>query len=95
MVDEGTKEVLACQISGHSNSELITNTLEELLQNLPDNARPIIHSDQGWHYQLPYYTQKLADHHFTQTGDSEVGTNQYQGCVNYQRLRSYGGMPSI
>lgn len=67
MVDEGTKEVLACQISDHPNRKLITDTLDELLQNLPDNARPIIHSDQGWHYQLPYYTQKLADHHFTQS----------------------------
>ena len=67
MVDEGIKEVLACQISDHPNRKLITDTLDELLQNLPDNARPIIHSDQGWHYQLPYYTQKLADHHFTQS----------------------------
>lgn len=67
MVDEGTKEVLACQISDHPNRKLITDTLDELLQNLPDNARPIIHSDQGWHYQLPYYTQKLVDHHFTQS----------------------------
>lgn len=67
MVDEGTKEVLACQISDHPNRKLITDTLDELLQNLPDNARPIIHSDQGWHYQLPYYTQKLADYHFTQS----------------------------
>lgn len=67
MIDEATKEVLACQISDHPNRELITNTLEELLQNLPDNVRPIIHSDQGWHYQLPYYTQKLADHHFIQS----------------------------
>lgn len=82
IVDEGTKEVLACQISDHPNHKLITDTLNELLQNLSDNTRPIIHSDQGWHYQLPYYTQKLADHHFTQTGDSEIGTNQYQGCVN-------------
>lgn len=59
MVDEGTKEVLACQISDHPNRKLITDTLDELLQNLPDNARPIIHSDQGWHYQLPYYTQSM------------------------------------
>ena len=43
MIDEATKEVLACQISGHPNRELITNTLEELLQNLLDNTHPIIH----------------------------------------------------
>lgn len=37
-------------------------TLEELIDNLPDGVQPIIHSDQGWHYQLAYYTQKLADY---------------------------------
>ncbi|MGO4954522.1 IS3 family transposase, partial [Ligilactobacillus ruminis] len=26
-----------------------------------------IHSDQGWQYQLPFYTQRLANHHFVQS----------------------------
>ena len=43
------------------------NTLNELLDHLPDDAQPIIHSDQGWHYQLKYYTKKLKDHHFIQS----------------------------
>lgn len=42
-------------------------TLEELIDNLPDGVQPIIHSDQGWHYQLAYYTPKLVDHHFVQS----------------------------
>ena len=42
-------------------------TLKELISNLPDDIQPIIHSDQGWHYQLAYYTQKLADHQFIQS----------------------------
>ena len=41
--------------------------MDELLDKLPDNVHPIIHSDQGWHYQLGYYTQKLTDHHFIQS----------------------------
>lgn len=67
MTDEASKEVLAFQISSHPNQALITNTLNELLEHLPDDAQPIIHSDQGWHYQLEYYTQKLQDHHFIQS----------------------------
>ncbi|WP_251545322.1 IS3 family transposase [Limosilactobacillus caecicola] len=67
MTDEASKEVLAFQISSHPNQTLITNTLNELLEHLPDDAQPIIHSDQGWHYQLEYYTQKLKDHHFIQS----------------------------
>ena len=67
ITDEASKEVLAFQISNHPDQQLISDTLNELLTKLPDNAHPIIHSDQGWHYQLGYYTQKLADHHFIQS----------------------------
>lgn len=67
MTDEASKEVLAFQMSSHPNQELIMNTLNELLDHLPDDVQPIIHSDQGWHYQLKYYTKKLKDHHFIQS----------------------------
>lgn len=42
-------------------------TLEELTSNLPDDAQPVIHSDQGWHYQVAYYTPKLEDYYFIQS----------------------------
>nr|WP_239461152.1 hypothetical protein [Ligilactobacillus aviarius] len=56
------QEILAFQLSFSPNKELIIRTLEELIDNLPDGVQPIIHSDQGWHYQLAYYTQKLANY---------------------------------
>ncbi|MCR5524774.1 MAG: IS3 family transposase [Lactobacillus sp.] len=67
MIDEASQEVLAFQLGTSPNKELIMRTLKELINNLPDNVQPIIHSDQGWHYQLGYYTQKLADHRFIQS----------------------------
>ena len=67
MIDEASQEILAFQLSTSPNKELIMRTLEELIDNLPDGAQPTIHSDQGWHYQLAYYTQKLADYHFVQS----------------------------
>ena len=35
------------------------DTLSQLEDNLPNNFSPIIHSDQGWHYQLEYYREKI------------------------------------
>lgn len=67
IIDEASKEVLAFQVSPHPDRQLITASLNELLTNLPEDATPIIHSDQGWHYQLGYYTQKLADNNFVQS----------------------------
>ena len=67
ITDEASKEVLAFQISHHPNRELIVAILNELITKLPDKAQPIIHSDQGWHYQLSYYTRKLAKSNFIQS----------------------------
>ena len=67
VIDEASKEVLAFQIGAHPNAQLIKATLSELKMKLPDVATPIIHSDQGWHYQLAYYTQKISEEGFTQS----------------------------
>ena len=56
-----SKEVLAFQVSNSPNSKLIMDTLDELTENIPEGIKPIIHSDQGWHYQLNYYTDKLSE----------------------------------
>ena len=56
ITDEASKEVLAFQVSNSPNSKLIMDTLDELTENIPEGIKPIIHSDQGWHYQLNYYT---------------------------------------
>ena len=66
MIDEASQEILAFQINTRPSKDLIMRTLTELIDHLPDDAQPIIHSDQGWHYQLAYYTQKLEDHRFIQ-----------------------------
>src|SRR5699024_11659117 len=38
-----------------------SDLLDELTENIPEEIKPIIHSDQGWHYQLNYYTDKLSE----------------------------------
>ena len=61
ITDEASKEVLAFQVSNSPNSKLIMDTLDELTENIPEGIKPIIHSYQGWHYQLNYYTDKLSE----------------------------------
>ncbi|WP_263852857.1 IS3 family transposase [Companilactobacillus mishanensis] len=67
ITDEASKKILAFQINDSPNKELIKNTLSELLKKLPDWAKPIIHSDQGWHYQLSYYTETLIENNLVQS----------------------------
>lgn len=67
ITDEASKEVLAFQVSNSPNSKLIMDTLDELTENIPEGIKPIIHSDQGWHYQLNYYRRYLNDNEFIQS----------------------------
>lgn len=67
ITDEASKEVLAFQVSDSPNSKLIMDTLNELGEILPEGTKPTIHSDQGWHYQLNYYTDKLSENDFIQS----------------------------
>ena len=41
--------------------------LNKLFDILPDNARPILHSDQGWQYQMKEYQRLLKEHNITQS----------------------------
>lgn len=67
MIDEASKEVLALSISDHPDKALIFDTLTQLESELPNSTKPVIHSDQGWHYQLPDYHEKLKDLNFVQS----------------------------
>ncbi|MHC3377847.1 IS3 family transposase [Ligilactobacillus equi] len=60
-------KVLAASISQSPNKLLITDTLKQLEDKLPEGVNPIIHSDQGWHYQLDYYREKIDSLGLTQS----------------------------
>ena len=36
-------------------------------ENLNEGDSPILHSDQGWHYQMNKYQKKLKNHGITQS----------------------------
>lgn len=41
--------------------------LNGLFKKLPDDARPLFHSDQGWQYQHDEYQRLLAEHNIAQS----------------------------
>ncbi|WP_164508384.1 DDE-type integrase/transposase/recombinase, partial [Companilactobacillus kedongensis] len=57
--DQASGEILSYSISLSPNKLLILDTLEKLKQNIDPHLNPILHSDQGWHYQLKYYRDAL------------------------------------
>ena len=41
--------------------------LEKLFEKLPEGATPLMHSDQGWQYQMREYQSMLKEHNITQS----------------------------
>jgi len=61
-MDLVNREIIAFQISSRPSFQMVQRMLEEGLEKLSDHEKPLIHSDQGWHYQTPAYQQTLRKH---------------------------------
>lgn len=52
-------EIVSYNISDSPNFAQITNMLEKAFLKLPDNTNLLLHSDQGWQYQMKHYRAML------------------------------------
>ena len=66
-MDLYNKEILSCSISRSPNFTQTKEMLNELFEILPKEAKPILHSDQGWQYQMKEYQRMLKEHNITQS----------------------------
>ncbi|KRO03496.1 transposase IS150 IS3 family protein [Levilactobacillus paucivorans] len=67
IIDEASKEVLSAVASYSPNKKLITDTLDQVQNHIIRGFHPILHSDQGWQYQLPSYQARLKHMGITQS----------------------------
>lgn len=59
IVDLFAGEVISFEISRRPVFKQVTNMLEKAFRKIPDNTNLILHSDQGWQYQMEKYQQLL------------------------------------
>ena len=52
-------EIISYSISARPTFNQITDMLDKAFERLPDNTGLILHSDQGWQYQLEKYQRRL------------------------------------
>ena len=55
VMDLYNREIVSYSISLSPNLEQIREMLDDLFKQLPDDATPLFHSDQGWQYQHAEY----------------------------------------
>jgi putative transposase len=59
ILDLYNSEVVSYSISDRPDFYQTMDMLKKALKKLPEGARPILHSDQGWQYQMKAYQHEL------------------------------------
>lgn len=67
VIDEASLEILACTASYSPEMKTIYTMLDELKTKLPQEAHPILHSDQGFQYQNVGYQERIKAMNITQS----------------------------
>lgn len=59
--------IISYSLSKVQNFQQVTDMLEVAFQKIPDNSQLILHSDQGWQYQMRPYRRMLKEKGITQS----------------------------
>lgn len=59
ILDLHSRDIVSYTISKHPYFALVTDMLEQAFQKIPDGTNLILHSDQGWQYQMKLYQHML------------------------------------
>ena len=78
-------EIVAYQTDTRPRYALVGTMLERALKKLPTDSKPMLHSDQGWHYRYPDYRQRLKD-----TG-LEQSMSRKGNCLDNAAMESFFG----
>lgn len=52
-------EIIAFETARRPKFDLVASMLKKALAKLGQDEKPLLHSDQGWHYRMPAYRQML------------------------------------
>lgn len=67
ILDLHNNEVISYSISLSPNFEQTREMLQGLLDKLPQGVMPILHSDQGWQYQMKEFQRQLQERNIIQS----------------------------
>jgi len=60
-------EIVSYSLSKSPNIRLVMDMLQQAFQKIPDHGSLMLHSDQGWHYQMRLYQRLLKENGITQS----------------------------
>jgi transposase InsO family protein len=54
-------EIITYTMDSRPRYSLVKNILVQAFERLSGGEKPLIHSDQGWHYRMPQYQHALKE----------------------------------
>lgn len=78
-------EIVAYQTDTRPRYALVGEMLERALEKLPDGVKPMLHSDQGWHYRYPDYCERLKE------AGLEQSMSRKGNCLDNAAMESFFG----
>ena len=67
ILDLHSSDIVSYTISDRPVLSMVMDMVKQTLAVLPPEAKPILHSDQGWQYQHKHYQKLLKDHGIVQS----------------------------
>jgi putative transposase len=78
-------EIVAFETAKRPEFNLVSMMLNKALTRLKPQEKPMLHSDQGWHYQMPAYRRTLVESGLTQSMSRKAN------CLDNAAMESFFG----
>lgn len=86
MLDLYNGEIIAYEVSQTAQYSLIDKMLTRAISRLKGDEKPLIHSDQGWQYQMSRYQRVLQEHGLMQS------MSRKGNCLDNAAMESFFGV---
>lgn len=79
-------EIVSYSLAKTPDFRLVMDMLHQALRKIPDHGPLLLHSDQGWHYQMKPYQQLLQENDITQS------MSRKGNCYDNSVIESFFGL---
>jgi transposase InsO family protein len=86
LLDLYNGEIISYSISKHPTFHQTMDMLDKAFEKIPDNTGLILHSDQGWQYQMKQFQHKLATNRITQS------MSRKGNCIDNSVMENFFGL---
>ena len=86
VLDLYNSEIIAWQMATHQGMRLVDKMLDEALARLQPGDSPVMHSDQGWQYQMVSYQTRLSSR------DVKQSMSRKGNCLDNAVVENFFGL---